>query len=238
MIKTKLVSCMKYLCVQLFEAIVKSAKSRFQITKTMFEPVESCSTLDSFKGEVQPSDAARLILDDFTCTVHSCFSHHLIVECSCITHPCASTTIRLLEVSVLYRKKKENCYFSEIQLHPFKPCGLVMYIYTCSINCISFGKNCLGLVQVSLHIFPTFLPLITIPFINCQMFSVELFLYKTTMDYCTVPMFNIKYLVVHKVQVHNKAINYLVYGLCVCTGDNPPVEARGLSSRTDGQTIH
>ena len=39
-------------------------------------------------------------------------------------------------------------------------------------------------------------------------------------------MFNIKYLVMHKVQVHNKAISYLVYGSCVCTGDNPLAEAR------------
>ena len=47
-------------------------------------------------------------------------------------------------------------------------------------------------------------------------------------NYCTVPMFNIKYFVMHKVQIHNKAISYLVYGS----------KARGLSSRTDGRTIH
>ena len=52
--------------------------------------------------------------------------------------------------------------------------------------------------------------------------------------YCTVPMLSIKYLVMHKVQVHNKAISYLVYGSCICTGDYPLTEARGLSSRIDG----
>ena len=38
-------------------------------------------------------------------------------------------------------------------------------------------------------------------------------------------MFNIKYLVMHKVQVHNKTISYLVYGSCVCIGDNPLAKA-------------
>ena len=51
-------------------------------------------------------------------------------------------------------------------------------------------------------------------------------------------MFNIKYLMMHKVQVQNKAISYLVYGSCVCAGDNPLAKARGLPSRTDGRTIH
>ena len=31
-------------------------------------------------------------------------------------------------------------------------------------------------------------------------------------------MFNIKHLVMHKVQVHNTAISYLVYGSSVCMG--------------------
>ena len=47
-----------------------------------------------------------------------------------------------------------------------------------------------------------------------------------------------KYFVMHKVQVHNKTISYLVYGSCVCTDDNPLAKARGLSSHTDGRTIH
>ena len=47
-------------------------------------------------------------------------------------------------------------------------------------------------------------------------------------------MFNIKYsyVVMHKVQVHNKTISYLVYGSCVCTSDNPLAKTRELSSRT------
>ena len=38
-------------------------------------------------------------------------------------------------------------------------------------------------------------------------------------------------------QMHAGAIKKLVYGLCVCIGDNPLAKARGLSLRTDAQTI-
>ena len=41
----------------------------------------------------------------------------------------------------------------------------------------------------------------------------------------------------HKVQMHAGAIRKLLYGLCVCMGDNPRAKARGLSFRTDAQTI-
>ena len=49
--------------------------------------------------------------------------------------------------------------------------------------------------------------------------------------------FNIKYLVMYKVQMHTGAKSKLDYGSCVCTGDNPLADARGLSSRTDAQTL-
>ena len=58
--------------------------------------------------------------------------------------------------------------------------------------------------------------------------------------YCTyidIQKFNTKYLVMYKVQMHTGAISKLEYGSCVCTGDNPLADARGLSSRTDAQTI-
>ena len=60
------------------------------------------------------------------------------------------------------------------------------------------------------------------------------------MSYCTyidIQKFNIKYLVMYKVQMHTGVISKLEYGSCVCTGDNPLADARGLSSRTDAQTI-
>ena len=41
----------------------------------------------------------------------------------------------------------------------------------------------------------------------------------------------------HNEQMHAGAKRKLVYGMCVCTGDNPLAKARGLSSRTDKQTI-
>ena len=41
----------------------------------------------------------------------------------------------------------------------------------------------------------------------------------------------------YKVQMHTGAISKLEYGSCVCTGDNPLADARGLFSRTDAQTI-
>ena len=59
-------------------------------------------------------------------------------------------------------------------------------------------------------------------------------------SYCTyidIQKFNTKYLVMYKVQMHTGAISKLEYGSCVCTGDNPLADARGLSSRTDAQTI-
>ena len=58
--------------------------------------------------------------------------------------------------------------------------------------------------------------------------------------YCTyidIQKFNTKYLVMYKVQMHTGAISKLEYGSCVCTGDNQLADARGLSSRTDAQTI-
>ena len=59
-------------------------------------------------------------------------------------------------------------------------------------------------------------------------------------NYCTyidIQKFNTKYLVMYKVQMHTGAISKLEYGPSVCTGDNPLADARGLSSRTDAQTI-
>ena len=47
----------------------------------------------------------------------------------------------------------------------------------------------------------------------------------------------IKYLAMHKVKMHAGARIKLLYGLCNCTGDNPLAKARGLSSRTDAQTL-
>ena len=48
-----------------------------------------------------------------------------------------------------------------------------------------------------------------------------------------IPMFNIKCLAMHKVQVHAGAIS-----ICLCTGDNPLAKACGLSSCTHAQTIN
>ena len=50
-------------------------------------------------------------------------------------------------------------------------------------------------------------------------------------------MFYIKYLTMHKVHMHAGAIRQLLYGLYVCTGDNPLAKARGLPSRTYVETI-
>ena len=41
-------------------------------------------------------------------------------------------------------------------------------------------------------------------------------------------MFDIKYLTMHKVHMHAGTIRKLLYGLCVCTGDNPLAKAPGL----------
>ena len=46
-----------------------------------------------------------------------------------------------------------------------------------------------------------------------------------------IPMFNIKYLAMHKVHVHAGAIRKLMCGSCACTSDNPLSYARELSSR-------
>ena len=37
--------------------------------------------------------------------------------------------------------------------------------------------------------------------------------------------------------MHTGAISWLEHGSCVCTGDDPLANARGLSSRTDAHTI-
>ena len=71
-------------------------------------------------------------------------------------------------------------------------------------------------------------------------FNIIFFTRFVTLTYCTyvdIQKFNIKYLITYKVQIHTGAISYLEYGSCVCTGDNPLAEARGLSSHTDAQTI-
>ena len=52
-----------------------------------------------------------------------------------------------------------------------------------------------------------------------------------------ISMFYVKYLIMHKVHMHAAAIRQLLYGLCVCTGDNPLAKAHGLSSCTYAQTI-
>ena len=50
-------------------------------------------------------------------------------------------------------------------------------------------------------------------------------------------MFSIKYLTMHRVQKHTGANETFLYGLSDCTGANPLLKTRGLSSRTDAQTI-
>ena len=52
-----------------------------------------------------------------------------------------------------------------------------------------------------------------------------------------IEMFYIKRLSMYKVHMHAAALRKLLYGLYVCTGDNPLAKARGLSSRTYAQTI-
>ena len=49
-----------------------------------------------------------------------------------------------------------------------------------------------------------------------------------------IPMFNVKYREMHIVQMHAGAI---LTGLCACMENNPLAKARGLSSRTDTETI-
>ena len=46
-------------------------------------------------------------------------------------------------------------------------------------------------------------------------------------------MLYIKYLTMHKAQIHAGAIRKLLYELCVCMGDHPLAKARGLSSCTE-----
>ena len=48
-------------------------------------------------------------------------------------------------------------------------------------------------------------------------------------------MFYIKYLVMLIVQMHAGAIRMFLYGLFVCTDDNPLAKASGLSPSTDAQ---
>ena len=48
-------------------------------------------------------------------------------------------------------------------------------------------------------------------------------------------MFYIKLFTIHNVQMHAGAIRNLLYGLCVCVGDNQQVKDRGLSS--DGRIV-
>ena len=55
--------------------------------------------------------------------------------------------------------------------------------------------------------------------------------------YIDIPFFYIKYLTIHKVQMHVGAIRKLLHSLYVCTEDNPLAKARGLSPRTDAQTM-
>ena len=55
--------------------------------------------------------------------------------------------------------------------------------------------------------------------------------------HCDIQMFHIKYLTMDKIHMHAGAIRKLLYGLCVCTEDNPLAKAPGLSSHTYAQTI-
>ena len=50
-------------------------------------------------------------------------------------------------------------------------------------------------------------------------------------------MFNIKYLAMDKVQMHAGAISKLLYGFASVWAINPLTKARGITSRTDAQTI-
>ena len=50
-------------------------------------------------------------------------------------------------------------------------------------------------------------------------------------------MFNVKYLAIHKVQMHAGALSKLLYGFVFCTGDNLHAKARGLSTCTEAQTM-
>ena len=55
-----------------------------------------------------------------------------------------------------------------------------------------------------------------------------------------IPIFYAEYLTMYTVHIHAGAIGSLLYGLCVCkgdNGDNPLAKARGLSSRTYAQPI-
>ena len=53
-----------------------------------------------------------------------------------------------------------------------------------------------------------------------------------------MPLVNVKYLAMYKVQKHAGAISKLLFYVGrIMVGNNPLVKARGLSSRTDAQTI-
>ena len=52
-----------------------------------------------------------------------------------------------------------------------------------------------------------------------------------------IPMFNVTYLAMHKVQMQAGAISKLLYDLCICKRNNPLDKASGLSSHTDARTI-
>ena len=66
------------------------------------ETVVSCLTLDSFREECNPSDSARLVLNDFNSTVNRYFSHHLMIVPAPPMHQYDDTPMM---VSVLYWKK-------------------------------------------------------------------------------------------------------------------------------------
>ena len=43
-----------------------------------------------------------------------------------------------------------------------------------------------------------------------------------------IAMFNVKYLSIHKMQMHGGAIRNVLYGMYICTEDNPLAKARGF----------
>ena len=53
--------------------------------------------------------------------------------------------------------------------------------------------------------------------------------------FSNIPLLYIKYLATHRRQSHAGAMRKLWYDLCVCKGDNPLAQARGLSSHTTVQ---
>ena len=57
----------------------------------------------------------------------------------------------------------------------------------------------------------------------------------TTIHKC--PIFSTRYSVMCKVYTGYYGTSEIEHGLCACTVDNPLAEARGLSLRTDAQTM-